>query len=273
MSNQQTVSNNCCSEGPAPLTIASQTVRDFYNSVAEEEGLYPSGTDKFSPSGPTEMIIELVKHHGKKRILDIGCGMGTTLLQLVREFDEGTQFIGVDFSDKMVERAREKSADLPKELHKKVGFFVSDSQALPYMDEQFDLIYSECVFNLIPDREKAMKEVERLLSPGGIFIYTDFVSFVPVPQKIRDNLNFISGCRAGSILLSENISYMESHSFQHIQIHNFTEDKNKRYAELMSSSEEYKKDYEQFVNEAPEAVEFLEDKVGYYLICGVKAQP
>lgn len=272
MENITFVTNNCCSDGPEPISLESQTIKDFYNSVAEEDQLYPTGTDKFSPSGPTEKIIEYVKSNDKKRILDIGCGMGTTLIQLLNEFPAGTSFIGIDFSEKMIERAREKSSTLPEELRKKIGFFVSDSQALPYMDKQFDLIYSECVFNLIPDREKAMKEVSRLLAPGGIFIYTDFVSFVPVPDEIRQNLNFISGCRAGSILLSENIRMMENSGFEDLEIINFTADKNLRYQELMESSDEYKKDHEKFVEDYPIAADFLEDKVAYYSFFGVKGK-
>ncbi|PZD96692.1 class I SAM-dependent methyltransferase [Paenibacillus sambharensis] len=272
MSNQETVAAACCSEPPTELEPAVQAIKDFYNSVAEGEGSYAAGTDKFSPSGPTERIKELVLGSQKQRILDIGCGMGTTLLSLANSYTFGQQFIGIDFSEKMIDRARERSRELSSAYRGKTGFFVADVQALPYMDGQFDFIYSECVLNLVPDRVKAIGEISRLLEPKGIFVYTDFVSYAPVPDTIRGDLSLVSGCRAGSIPLSENIAQLENAGFTDIEIVNFTEDKNKRYAELMASSEEYKADYLSFQDTHPEAFAFLEEKVGYYLIKAMKSE-
>lgn len=260
----------CCSSESEPRDIVSQTIKEFYDSVATGSGPYASQTDKFSPSAPTEKIVEYIHAFGKARILDLGCGMGTTLLRLVQEYAVGTQFIGVDFSEKMIERARNGSQQLPSSIRSKIGFFTADAQALPYMDGQFDLIYSECVFNLIPDREKAMREVERLLSPGGVFIYTDFVAFSPVPQQVRENLNLVSGCRAGSITLSENVAWLERQGFTGIECINFTADKNKRYAELMASSPEIRQNFEDFQAQHENSAKFLDEKVGYYLLVGIK---
>lgn len=273
MSNQElVVSNvsNCCSPGPAELDAATQAIKDFYNSVAEGEGNYSEGTDKFSPSGPTERIKEFVLASDKQRILDIGCGMGTTLLSLVESHEDGKQFIGVDFSENMIARAREKSTQFPDGFRKKLGFFVANVQSLPYMDGQFDLIYSECVLNLVPDRIKAIQEITRVLAPGGTFIYTDFVSYAPVPSSIKNDLSLVSGCRAGSIQLSENIAQIEEAGYIDLEVINFTDDKNKRYRELMESSEEYKDEYLQFQQDHAEAHHFLEEKVGYYLIKATK---
>ncbi|MBE7680096.1 putative arsinothricin biosynthesis methyltransferase ArsM [Paenibacillus sp. P13VS] len=274
MSKQElVVSNvsNCCSPGPAEMDAATQAIKDFYNAVAEGEGNYSEGTDKFSPSGPTERIKEFVLASDKQRILDIGCGMGTTLLSLVESHKQGKQFIGVDFSEKMIARAREKSTQLPDGFRKKMGFFVADVQSLPYMDGQFDLIYSECVLNLVPDRIKAIQEITRVLAPGGTFIYTDFVSYAPVPSSIKNDLSLVSGCRAGSIQLSENIAQIEEAGYTDLEVINFTDDKNKRYIELMESSQEYKEEYLQFRQDHAEAHHFLEEKVGYYLIKATKA--
>lgn len=269
--NENSDTKNCCSTDPTPLDTASKTIKDFYDSVASGSGPYTSKTDKFSPSEPTEQIVRYIHDSGKSRILDIGCGMGTTLLRLLKEYTKGDQFIGVDFSDKMIDRAREESSLLSPEHRKKVGFFPADAQNLPYMDEQFDLIYSECVFNLMSNREKAISEVSRLLSPEGIFIYTDFVSFADVPDDIQKNLNLVSGCRAGSITLSQNIQFLENNGFTKIECVDFTESKNRRYAELMTSSEEIQNDFQEFQQQYPNSADFLDKKVGYYLLIGTKS--
>lgn len=264
--------NSCCSPVEDKVEdVKTKTIREFYDSVAEGMGPYENKTDKFSPSGPTDWIVNKIKSSpNHTRIMDIGCGMGTTILRLVNEFTEGTKFIGLDFSTKMIERANYSKDQLDPALKKKVGFFSADVQALPYMDDQFDFIYSECVFNLVPDRDKAMAEVERVLAPGGILVYTDFASYTDVPESIKENLTLVSGCRAGSIKLQENIDYLKKHGFAEVETVDFTEDKNKRYEELRESSEEIMETYVSFQNEHPEAARFLEDEIGYYVFVAKK---
>lgn len=137
------------------------------------------------------------------------------------------------------------------------------------MDNAFDFIYSECVLNLVPDRNKVLQEVHRVLSPGGIFIYTDFIAFEAVPQNIRENINLMSGCRAGSLLLSENLSSLEQNGFTSFIVENHTEDKNLRYAEMLENSEEYRMQYFELQEKEPEASSFIEHKLGYYLVSSI----
>ncbi|ACV59992.1 putative arsinothricin biosynthesis methyltransferase ArsM [Alicyclobacillus acidocaldarius] len=267
---RKNVNANCCSAEPEPLTPAKRVIKDFYDTVAVGSGPYPASTDRFSPAAPTEKILEYVKRTNCRRILDVGCGMGTTLLRMAQEHVSGVQFIGVDFSEKMIERARTSSLSLHDDLRKKIGFFVANAESLPYMEGQFDFVFSECVLNLIPEREKAIAEVMRVLAPGGMFVYTDFVAFSPISNSIRDNLNLVSGCRAGSKTLSENIRLLEETGFVKIECIDFTSDKNKRYADLMNESEQIRREFEEFRNLYPDAAAFLDERVGYYLILGCK---
>lgn len=270
MKNENVTTLECCSGKVKKKDVVSETIKEFYNSAATGDGPYSSQTNKFSPSAPTQKIIECIHKSDKKEILDLGCGMGTTLIKLVKEYKKGELFIGVDFSDQMIKRARENSLELSKELQEKLGFFVTDVQELPYMNNKFDLIYSECVLNLVPNRDKVMSEVNRVLKPGGTFIYTDFASLKPVPEEIRRNLSLVSGCRAGSIMLEENISLMKEYGFSNVKYIDFTEDKNKRYSELRSSSSEINQEFKEFQNNHPRAAKFLDEKVGYYLFMGEK---
>ena len=261
----------CCSGEKKKLDKKSQTIKDFYNSAAEGMGPYTKDVDKFSPNGPTEEIVKILMGSDKKRILDIGCGMGTTLMRIVNEYTQGELFMGVDFSDKMIERAKEGSKTLPLEIKKKIGFFMADVNELPYMDEQFDFIYTECVLNLVRDREKVMSEIERVLAPGGIFVYTDFISLKPVPEEIREDLGLVSGCRAGSITMDENMEYMKKHSFKDIQTYDYSFEKNRRYKELLEDNIEAQEQVKQFEEKNPFAAKFLEDEIGYYVVTGRKA--
>lgn len=261
----------CCCGGENKVTLdeKSQVIQNFYNAAAEGLGPYSNKIDKFSPAGPTEKIVQILKNSGKRKVLDLGCGMGTTLLRIVKEHD-AEMLIGVDFSEKMIEKAKSTSNDLPEDLKKKVGFFTSNVSKLPYLDGQFDFIYSECVLNLVADRDIVLKEVNRVLAPGGIFIYTDFVSYETVPEEIRENLNVISGCRAGSITLDDNIKYMEQNGFDKIEKYDYTIEKTKRYKELLEDNPENAETVKQFEKDFPFVSKFLEEKIGYYVICGSK---
>lgn len=257
---------SCCSPVNEEINV-HQNVKDFYDSVAAGSSPYSDNVNKFSPTAPTEWIINFVQCSNKDRILDIGCGMGTTLLNIAKNYTKGSQFIGIDFSEKMIERAKIESKLLLPDLKNKVGFFSANAQSLPYLDGQFDFIYSECVFNLLPNRQKALFEIERVLSPNGILIYTDFVAYQEVPEAIRSNITLLSGCRAGSITLSENFKALEECGFVDFECVNFTADKNKRYLELMNSSPFIKQKYEELDEDSSE---FLEKQIGYYLFLARK---
>lgn len=258
--------SNCCAPAKAPTP---NPIREFYNQAALGGSGYSQGTDKFSPGAPTESILRYIAARQPTRLLDIGCGMGTTLFDAAKVLSKPEKIIGIDFSDNMIKLARKRKAKMDASFSEKMAFFVADAQDLPFMDNAFDFIYSECVLNLVPDRNKVLQEVHRVLSPGGIFIYTDFIAFEAVPQNIRENINLMSGCRAGSLLLSENLSSLEQNGFTSFIVENHTEDKNLRYAEMLENSEEYRMQYFELQEKEPEASSFIEHKLGYYLVSSI----
>jgi len=262
--------NCCCSGEEKILSAKSMAIKKFYNDAAEGIGIYDKDTEKFSPDGPTQEIVDNLYKSGKTHILDIGCGMGTTLARIAGEYDDAELMIGIDFSEKMIERANERKMSLPDELKKKMGFFRGDICEIPYMDETFDFVYVECVLNLVEDRKKAIEEVKRVLKKGGIFYYTDFVSNVTVPVEIKDDLNLVSGCRAGAITMDENIRYLQDAGFVDIEIVDYSYEKEKRYKEILENSEEIREQIEYFEKKNPFAADFLEREMGYYVISCAK---
>ena len=258
---------NCCAPAKKP---AMNPIKEFYNQAALGGSGYSQGTDKFSPGAPTESILRYIASRQPTTLLDIGCGMGTTLFDAAPGLHQPEKIIGIDFSDNMIKLARKRKAETDASFTEKMAFFVADAQDLPFMDNAFDFIYSECVLNLVPDRNKVLQEIHRVLSPGGIFIYTDFVAYETVPQSIRENINLMSGCRAGSLLLSENINFLEQNGFTSFVVENHTDDKNLRYAQMLENSDEYKKQYFELQEKEPAASSFIEHKLGYYLVSSLK---
>lgn len=261
---------SCCGESSIVLDPKSQAIKDFYDSVALDQGPYDSSIDKFSPSGPTEKIREIARSSAPASLIDIGCGMGTTLISLAKELS-AKLYVGVDFSEPMIERAKkERDKALSEDVKKTVGFFTADASHLPYMDDQFEFAYSECVLTLLPDRAKGFNEIGRVLATNGIFVYTDFVTTQDVPESIRNDLALVSGCRAGAWTLEKNIQLLQNAGFSSVETFDYTESKNARYDELKKNSEEIANEFEHFKQTCPESLSFLEDKVNYFVFVARK---
>lgn len=143
------------SEDPCGATYAREAelgTREFFEEV--ERHRYK----EYAPWMPAVMGFDRFKD---ARLLEIGCGMGTDLLQFARG---GARCTGVDLTPRSIEITRHRFA-----LYRMTGdFMLADGEHLPFEDESFDVVYSNGVLHHTPDTERAVKEVRRVLRPGGI---------------------------------------------------------------------------------------------------------
>jgi arsenite methyltransferase len=128
--------------------------------------LHPGGLDL------TRRVGEAAGLNQSSRVLDIACGSGESLLLLAEMY--GCAVTGIDLSEKKVLAAREAAGR--KALTQNPHFLLSDAEELPFVDDAFDVILSECSFSLLPDKKKAASEIGRVLKRGGGFVMTDIVS-------------------------------------------------------------------------------------------------
>jgi arsenite methyltransferase len=128
--------------------------------------LHPGGLEL------TRRVGEAAGLNRSSRVLDIACGSGESLLLLAEMY--GCAVTGIDLSEKKVLAARE-AADR-KALTQRPQFLLSDAEDLPFVDDAFDAILSECSFSLLPNKERAASEISRVLKRGGSFVITDIVS-------------------------------------------------------------------------------------------------
>ena len=127
--------------------------------------LHPGGLEL------TRRVGEAAGLNQSSRVLDIACGSGESLLLLTERY--GCTVTGVDLSEKKVLAARE--ATRKKALTQRPQFLLSDAEELPFVDDAFDVVLSECSFSLLPYKERAAAEISRVLKPGGSFVMTDIV--------------------------------------------------------------------------------------------------
>jgi SAM-dependent methyltransferase len=128
--------------------------------------------------------------------------------------------IGVDFTEKMIGKARNNAEKLG---YNNVEFRYGDIEKLPLTANVADVVVSNCVMNLVPDKQKAFAETFRVLKPGGHFSISDIVLIGELPEGLKKNAEMYAGCISGAIQKDEYLQIIEASGFNHIEIQ-----KNKR---------------------------------------------
>jgi len=131
-------------------------------------------------------------------VLDLGSGAGNDCFVARTEVGENGRVTGLDFANAMLEKARQNAHKLG---YSNVDFIKGDIEQMPLPDNSYDVILSNCVLNLVPDKQKAFSEMLRVLKPGGHFCVSDVVLKGELPEKLRHDAEMYAGCVSGAIQL------------------------------------------------------------------------
>ncbi len=148
-------------------------------------------------------------------VIDLGSGAGNDCFVARHDTGETGKIIGIDFTEAMINKAR-KNAE--KMGFNNVEFRFGDIDDIPVSDNVADVIVSNCVLNLVPDKEKVIKEIYRVLKPGGHFSISDIVLAGDLPESLRKDAEMYAGCVAGAIQKSDYLGYIETHGFTNITL-------------------------------------------------------
>jgi ubiquinone/menaquinone biosynthesis C-methylase UbiE len=149
-------------------------------------------------------------------VLDLGSGAGNDCFVARAIVGESGKVTGIDFTDAMIEKARKNVAKLG---FTNVDFVKGDIEEMPLADNQFDVIVSNCVLNLVPDKTKAFSEMLRVLKPGGHFCVSDVVIKGELPEKLQKDAEMYAGCVSGAIEMDKYVGIIREQGFQNIEIH------------------------------------------------------
>src|SRR5215212_4505416 len=208
-------------------TTIHDTVREHYaerikNNAAccgsgsccsAESSLYPADLLATLPEGESTISygcgdpITLASLQPGQTVLDLGSGAGLDCFFAAKKVGETGRVIGVDMTPEMIERAQSSAKRL--ELNN-VEFRQGYLEDLPVDSNIVDVIVSNCVINLAPDKSKVFAEAIRVLKPGGKLAVSDIVTDGPLPETIKKNLSAWAGCVAGAVEASEYLGMMES---------------------------------------------------------------
>lgn len=148
-------------------------------------------------------------------VLDLGSGAGFDCFLASERVGPAGKVIGVDMTEEMVARAE---ANASRGGYKNVEFRLGEIESLPIEDESIDLIVSNCVINLVPDKKAAFKEAHRVLRPGGRMIVSDIVLQGELPKFIRESVEAYVGCVSGAAEKEEYLDSMRSAGFEDVRV-------------------------------------------------------
>jgi arsenite methyltransferase len=148
-------------------------------------------------------------------VLDLGSGAGVDAFVARRLVGEDGEVIGVDMTETMIERARANAAKLG---YDNVAFRLGEIEALPVADASVDVVISNCVLNLVPDKVRAFAETFRVLKPGGHFCVSDIVATGPLPEGILNAAALYVGCVAGAIPEADYLAVIRAAGFADVRI-------------------------------------------------------
>jgi len=172
----------------------------------------PAGADMGLGCGNPRAIASLSPG---EVVLDLGSGGGFDCFLAARELGETGRVIGVDMTPEMVSKAR---ANAVKGGFDNVEFRLGEIEHLPVADAGIDVIISNCVINLSPDKPQVFREAFRVLKPGGRLAISDVVATAELPASIKDDLSLYSGCMAGASRIDELKTMLEDAGFTAIRI-------------------------------------------------------
>ncbi len=200
------VSSGCCSDAAAGTTYGEKL------GYSPAELAVADGADLGLGCGNPLAIAGI---RPGETVLDLGSGAGFDCLLAARQLAGTGRVIGVDMTAPMVARARANAA---KSGYPNVEFRLGEIEALPVADASVDLIISNCVINLSPDKPRVLSEAFRVLKPGGRLAIADVVATQPLPEALREKLAAIGACVGGAALVDDLRSLLAAAGFARVEI-------------------------------------------------------
>jgi SAM-dependent methyltransferase len=198
---------SCCG-----ASASIQTIGEMIGYSKEEMNQVPEGANLGLGCGNPVALASLRKG---QTVLDLGSGAGFDCFLAAKAVGEKGRVIGVDMTPEMVAKAWENAK---KGGYQNVEFRLGDIEHLPVIDNSVDVILSNCVVNLSPNKPKVFSEAFRVLKPGGKLTLSDVVLQRPLPPVLANSAAAYLGCVAGASLKSDYLDMLRTAEFEDVQV-------------------------------------------------------
>jgi arsenite methyltransferase len=199
--------SSCCGSGGCSTEV--------YNIMSEDyttlEGYNPDADLGLGCGLPTEFA----RIKEGDTVIDLGSGAGNDCFIARRFTGDAGKVIGIDFTEAMIKKARENAEKMG---YNNVEFRQGDIDDMPVTSNKADVIVSNCVLNLVPDKPKVISEIFRVLKPGGHFSISDIVLEGDLPQQLKSAAEMYAGCVAGAIQKQDYLDIIKETGFNNITI-------------------------------------------------------
>ena len=199
--------NSCCSQP----TLAEDISRKIGYSD-EELGSVPQGANLGLGCGNPVALASLAEG---EIVLDLGSGAGFDSFLAANKVGQSGKIIGVDMTPEMIDKAR---ANAQEGGYKNVEFRLGEIENIPAADNSVDIVISNCVINLSPDKKRVFSEAFRVLKPGGRLMVSDVVLLKELPNFIRESVAAYVGCISGALIKDDYLETIGEAGFQEVKI-------------------------------------------------------
>src|SRR3989339_26209 len=225
----ETKKSSCCSSGCCGSGEVDYTV--FSEDYSKLGGYVPEADLGLGCGIPTQ-------YAGIKEgqtVVDLGSGAGNDCFVVRRLVGETGHVIGIDMTEEMTAKAKKNNAKMG---YSNVEFRLGEIENMPVESNHADVVVSNCVLNLVPDKGKAFAEIARILKPGGHFCVSDIVLKGEMPEKLKSVAELYAGCISGAIAKKDYLGIIRSTGFEAIKVESEKEYRipDERLAEFMDKS-------------------------------------
>jgi arsenite methyltransferase len=207
LQDKETNASSCCGTGG--------NSKEVYNIMSEEYDElngYAKDADLGLGCGLPTNFAKIKKGD---TVVDLGSGAGNDCFIARAETGEDGRVIGIDFTEAMIEKAKKNAVQLG---YQNVEFRQGDIENIPMTGNVADVVVSNCVMNLVPDKPKAFAEVYRILKPTGHFSISDIVLIGELPEKIKNAAEMYAGCVASAIQKEDYLNIIKNSGFKNIML-------------------------------------------------------
>jgi ubiquinone/menaquinone biosynthesis C-methylase UbiE len=202
-------------ENAASCCGATSPSNKIYNIMMDDYTNTPGYVEVADLGLGCGLPIQYAKINRGDTVIDLGSGAGNDCFVARHEAGAEGKIIGIDFTPAMIQKARNNAEKLG---YNNVEFREGDIDNLPVNDQVVDVVISNCVLNLVPDKQKVIREILRVLKPGGHFSISDIVLVGNLPKALREDAEMYAGCIAGAIQKQDYLHLIKYQGFTNITL-------------------------------------------------------
>jgi ubiquinone/menaquinone biosynthesis C-methylase UbiE len=206
-------SGSCCASSISCCSApTSEQVSKMIGYSEEEMNAVPEGANLGLGCGNPTALASLKEG---ERVLDLGSGAGFDCFLAAKKVGKTGKVIGVDMTPEMLDKAR---GNAKKGKYTNVEFRLGEIKNLPVADNSVDVIISNCVINLAPNKKRVFEEAYRVLAPNGRLMVSDIVLLKELPESIQNNVEAYAGCISGAELKDKYLELIRKAGFEDVKV-------------------------------------------------------